>query len=581
MQKLARALPLVFAIVFASAFACGPAYASADSTELEGANATGVMGTVSTASGLRTDVMGAAGAASGLRTSATEKTPIAIEYSFAGRDTFIEGLDTTVLGDWELDYENETATRVEWDGYEVIRAEGDRLKVTYADGTSGMYKYGVALNSLYAYCNVLDANDSIAPDEVKFDTGQSYDDQWGAGLHDVVVAYKGCLCDFSVSVIPNPIASLEYKPASTPDFIYEGDCSVRAEKKVVSGKTVGSWTRYRYDLGFRDGDTLVITGTDGVKKTYEFNNLISGTTDGTRGQFMCNGVPLETEYHWISIDDDQSYENQWGVTPDNAHIIISYMGMQSAPVKVSFCKTEYAYNGGPQGPPVAKDPAYIIVSGTARATAAGAYQFDIERADGLTFQDGSAVKTIDWCIAAAQMSATHISLPKVTMAYTGKDLVPAPTVKLGSSTLKRGTDYSVSYKGNRSVGTATVTLTGKGSVDGSRSVTFKITKAANKVAIKSTSAKNAVKKTVRHATLRKKAQVMALPKVTAKFGKPIWTVAAKDKKGVLVLKAGKVVVKKGAKAGTYAVKLKAKVAGTKNYASAASPTLVVKVIVKK
>lgn len=64
--------------------------------------------------------------------------------------------------------------------------------------------------------------------------------------------------------------------------------------------------------------------------------------------------------------------------------------------------------------------------------------------------------------------------------YNGKAITQNPTVKLGSTTLKSGTDYTVSFKNNVNVGTATVTVTGKGKYTGTASATFKINKAAIK-----------------------------------------------------------------------------------------------------
>ena len=58
--------------------------------------------------------------------------------------------------------------------------------------------------------------------------------------------------------------------------------------------------------------------------------------------------------------------------------------------------------------------------------------------------------------------------------YTGKAITQNPVLKEGSYTLKKGTDYTVSYKNNVQVGTATITLTGKGYYTGSVSKTFKI-----------------------------------------------------------------------------------------------------------
>ena len=67
----------------------------------------------------------------------------------------------------------------------------------------------------------------------------------------------------------------------------------------------------------------------------------------------------------------------------------------------------------------------------------------------------------------------------VNKTYTGKALTQTPVVKLGSTTLKAGTDYTVSYKNNVQVGTATITFTGKGNYMGTATKTFKITKPAN------------------------------------------------------------------------------------------------------
>lgn len=70
-----------------------------------------------------------------------------------------------------------------------------------------------------------------------------------------------------------------------------------------------------------------------------------------------------------------------------------------------------------------------------------------------------------------------ITKAKVTVSdqvYTGKTLKPTVKVVLNNKTLKKGTDYTVSYKNNKSIGTASVILKGKGSYRGTKTVTFKI-----------------------------------------------------------------------------------------------------------
>ena len=59
-------------------------------------------------------------------------------------------------------------------------------------------------------------------------------------------------------------------------------------------------------------------------------------------------------------------------------------------------------------------------------------------------------------------------------AYTGKTVKPGVTVKNGSTTLVEGKDYTLSYKNNVKIGTATVTVKGKGKYSGSKKLTFKI-----------------------------------------------------------------------------------------------------------
>ena len=58
--------------------------------------------------------------------------------------------------------------------------------------------------------------------------------------------------------------------------------------------------------------------------------------------------------------------------------------------------------------------------------------------------------------------------------YTGSARTQSPTVKVAGKTLKKGTDYTLSYKNNTKVGTATMTITGKGAYKGTKKVSFKI-----------------------------------------------------------------------------------------------------------
>ena len=58
--------------------------------------------------------------------------------------------------------------------------------------------------------------------------------------------------------------------------------------------------------------------------------------------------------------------------------------------------------------------------------------------------------------------------------YTSKKLTPVPTISYNSIYLEEGVDFTCEYTNNINVGTATITLTGKGSYSGSVEKTFQI-----------------------------------------------------------------------------------------------------------
>ncbi|WP_028510513.1 hypothetical protein [Ruminococcus sp. NK3A76] len=88
--------------------------------------------------------------------------------------------------------------------------------------------------------------------------------------------------------------------------------------------------------------------------------------------------------------------------------------------------------------------------------------------------------TVSYLIVKDEVPAEKQSIKSAKISglsnktYTGKAIKQTPVVKLSGKTLKSGTDYTVSYKNNKAVGTATVTITGKGAYTGTASKTFKI-----------------------------------------------------------------------------------------------------------
>ena len=94
---------------------------------------------------------------------------------------------------------------------------------------------------------------------------------------------------------------------------------------------------------------------------------------------------------------------------------------------------------------------------------------------------GTTSKTFS--ISARAMTDTSVANVS-SQTYTGNVISPLPTITYNNKTLKKDTDYTLSYSDNINVGTATITITGKGNFTGMTSTTFIITqKSAEKLNI--------------------------------------------------------------------------------------------------
>ena len=89
-----------------------------------------------------------------------------------------------------------------------------------------------------------------------------------------------------------------------------------------------------------------------------------------------------------------------------------------------------------------------------------------------------SVKEEEEAVGAADISKCTITLDTTSYTYNGTAKKPAVTVKNGTKTLVKGTDYTLAYKNNTNAGTATATVTGKGSYAGTLSKTYTIKKRA-------------------------------------------------------------------------------------------------------
>ena len=81
--------------------------------------------------------------------------------------------------------------------------------------------------------------------------------------------------------------------------------------------------------------------------------------------------------------------------------------------------------------------------------------------------------SVTFNITAKPISSIPVT-PIGSVVYTGSEIRPVLTLKDGNRTLKEGTDYTVIYSNNVEIGTATITVLGKGNYKGSLVIDFEI-----------------------------------------------------------------------------------------------------------
>ena len=96
------------------------------------------------------------------------------------------------------------------------------------------------------------------------------------------------------------------------------------------------------------------------------------------------------------------------------------------------------------------------------------------------FKDVKFVSIGGQTAAVTNISKTKISALK-TRAFTGNPLTQALTITYGGKKLVNGRDYTLTWKNNKNIGTASVTIKGKGKYNGSVTKKFRITVQKNAV----------------------------------------------------------------------------------------------------
>ncbi len=142
--------------------------------------------------------------------------------------------------------------------------------------------------------------------------------------------------------------------------------------------------------------------------------------------------------------------------------------------KIKFSNMSFAYDGKTHSIVATGLPKGVTATYTNNGkTNVGTYQITVSFKGDYEHYNVIPNRTATLTIAMKNIANTIVSGIK-DKTYTGKSLKQSITIKDGSIGLKEGIDYTVAYKSNKKIGTATITITGKGNYGGIITKTFKI-----------------------------------------------------------------------------------------------------------
>ncbi len=436
----------------------------------------------------------------------TAKTP---EVSvLIGTDLLEEGTDYTVL--YSNNINKGTATVTITGIGEYVGTAIQSFAITAKEAT---YLSVSLITSTYTYDGsektpAVTVMDGIVALAEETDYTVSYSNNINIGVGIITITGKG-----------------NYTGATTQTFTITG--------KSVSLLTLSLETySYTYDgtsknpaVTVKDGEVLLVAGTDYTISYY--NNVSSGTASviitgkgsyiGTKSvtytissksvsqltmslgatNFLYDGtaktpsVALKDGARTLSVGTDYSVTYDNNVKAGIASVSVIGNGNYTGTMTQSFViagkgistlaiqleKANYTYDGNTKTPAVAvKDGTITLVNGTDYTLSytnnknVGAATVTVS---GIGNYTGTATQT--FAITGKSTSLLSVVLGTLSYTYDGTAKTPTVIVKDGAKTLAEGTDYTINYKDNTKVGTATVIITGAGNYTGSTKQTYTIT----------------------------------------------------------------------------------------------------------
>lgn len=176
----------------------------------------------------------------------------------------------------------------------------------------------------------------------------------------------------------------------------------------------------------------------------------------------------------LSLKDKTRY--QWASTGNSDDISVSWSIAAASLSSAKVSAARQTFNGQTLSPSVTvKLGERTLKSGTDYDVSYSNNQH-AGTAEATVTGKGNYTGTASGSFTISPANISEASISVADQNYTGSQLTPVPTVTLNSKSLESGTDFTTSYSNNVKVGTANITVNGKGDYTGSATSTFKITR---------------------------------------------------------------------------------------------------------
>lgn len=235
-------------------------------------------------------------------------TPVNGSYSIVEGTNCSEEIDNNGESYKDYDLKFELGDKIT-----LVTKNGERLDYVYIEESWGG-------SNDYIRSNFENENGETVKVTLRFD---QYENHWLVGNeYEITVECNGLTTTTSVSIVENPVASIEFTPVNPIEYMEETNGYFEYDEN-------GDEYYYYYSPSFEIGDVLKVTYKDG--RVFEYSYI--GWVDDSNAYFeSSDGVRINAED--VKQNDDQ-YINHWSLGSDNYFTVEYLAATYNVPVTIT------------------------------------------------------------------------------------------------------------------------------------------------------------------------------------------------------------------------------------------------------